>query len=323
MKTISTLKNGFIPHLFFLTALVLLIPAPSFAQVKHSVNVTNYKFTPSELQIQVGDTVEWKNTQGFHNVNGTKTAFPSNPESFGNSLGSGWTYKFVFKTAGKYDYHCDPHIGAGMVGKIEVKETGGNDDGKYILTINFTGMTPHVGQNLQLAVIEKSSGIEIQRVSATAAADFLLSVYGIATGKSYNVDFFADHNKNGVYNAPPADHAWRIELNNVMGDTTLNFQHNTSFTDIKWITTSISELSRSSFNMYPNPATNKVTIETSGLPAFDLNVSIYDISGKLMSVTSKSFNDKTEVDIQRLTNGIYFIELGTNDKKTVFKLIKQ
>ena len=148
MKTFSTFKIRVAPHLLILSALLLFISVTAFGQVKHVINVTDFKFTPDELQISVGDTVEWKNTQGYHNINGIKATFPLNPESFGNSTGFNWTYKYVFKTAGKYDYHCDPHAENGMIGKVEVKETGGNNNGKYNLTVNFTGMTPHVGQTL-------------------------------------------------------------------------------------------------------------------------------------------------------------------------------
>ena len=101
MKTSFTFRIRFAHQLLFLSALVLLISVTAFGQVKHVVNVTDFKFTPDELQISVGDTVEWKNTQGYHNVNGTKTTFPSNPESFGNSAGFNWSYKYVFKTLHK------------------------------------------------------------------------------------------------------------------------------------------------------------------------------------------------------------------------------
>ncbi|HSO86847.1 MAG TPA: T9SS type A sorting domain-containing protein [Draconibacterium sp.] len=234
MKTSFTFKNRVAPRLLFLFSLVLLVSTSVFGTVKHSVIVTNYKFSPAELQIEIGDTVEWKNTQGFHNVNGTNTTFPSNPESFGNSTGTGWTYTYVFKTAGKYDYQCDPHAAGGMTGKIEVNESGGNEDGKYDLTINFTGMTPHVGQTLWLEVVEKSTGKEVERKAQIISVEFSVVVSGIEADHSYFVNFYADHNNNGKYDIPPVDHAWKMELNNVSGNSTLDFAHNINFTNIEW-----------------------------------------------------------------------------------------
>ncbi len=234
MKTISTSKKVLIPQFLLVFVTILFYTVPVSANMKHIVNVSDFKFTPKELQITVGDTVEWQNTQGYHNVNGKTATYPSNPESFETALGFGWTYIFVFNLPGKYTYRCDPHIQSNMVGTIEVNESGGDDDNKYDLTINFTGMTPHVGQTLQLALIDKDSGMEIARKKQIVSTEFSLMVSGIEKDHSYNVDFFADHNKNGKYDAPNADHAWRMELNDVMGDTTLMFQHNTNFTDIMW-----------------------------------------------------------------------------------------
>jgi len=91
-------------------------------QTTHSVQVSSNVFSPSELTISAGDIVEWTNTGGSHNVNGTQAAYPSNPESFGNSVGSGWVYSFTFTTPGTYDYHCDPHVSFGMVGKVIVED---------------------------------------------------------------------------------------------------------------------------------------------------------------------------------------------------------
>lgn len=77
-------------------------------------------FSPENLTITVGQTVQWVNTGGSHNVNGTTATFPNNPESFGNAVSSGWTFDHTFMTAGSYDYQCDPHVGLGMVGTITV-----------------------------------------------------------------------------------------------------------------------------------------------------------------------------------------------------------
>ena len=90
-----------------------------FAQSKHTVTVQSFSFTPSTLTINLGDTVEFINISGSHNVNGNQNTFPNNPQSFGNNVGSGWNYKFKFTAPGSYGYHCDPHQG-NMMGSITV-----------------------------------------------------------------------------------------------------------------------------------------------------------------------------------------------------------
>ena len=87
-----------------------------------TVGVTSNVFTPKDITINVGETVEWENTQGRHNVNGTQSTYPSNPESFGNGGAAlaPWTYRHTFTIPGVYNYQCDPHVGFNMVGTVTV-----------------------------------------------------------------------------------------------------------------------------------------------------------------------------------------------------------
>jgi len=212
-----------VAYLFALTAFSWV----GNAQTRHDVTVSDYEFSPSQLEVMSGDTVVWTNTEGEHNVNGTTGTYPSNPESFGNDVGSGWTYTFVFTMPGTYDYHCDPHVGMGMTGQVVVSAPP-------VLTMAFTNMTPHVGQMLYLNLVDKATNMEVTRTSTEVTENFDLEIEGIEVGKSYQINFYADHSGNGRYDAPPTDHAWRLDLDNVEGDTTVTFVHNTSFTDIEW-----------------------------------------------------------------------------------------
>jgi plastocyanin len=288
---------------------------------KHIVEVTKNVFTPDDLKINVGDTVEWRNTDGFHNVNGTMATYPMNPESFGNSTGTDWTYSHVFSMPGNYDYQCDPHVALGMIGKIEVT---GDDDPLKMLTINFMGMNPHIGQELWLAVIDKSSGMEIGRVKKMVEQDFMVHVPGIKPGMSYNVDFFADHNGNGMYDTPPVDHAWRMDLDNVMGDTTLNFSHNTNFTDINLSTGIEEDLGENNLSVYPNPASQKVFVSLNNVNESDFTVHIYNLAGKqLVHSKLKNTNSPVEFDISEFESGLYFMRIETLQNSDIVKFVKQ
>ncbi|HYQ57368.1 MAG TPA: plastocyanin/azurin family copper-binding protein [Draconibacterium sp.] len=314
MKTIFTL-HGKLSGL--LIALVLISAAVANAQTTHVVQVTSNVFTPKNLTIEVGDVVEWQNNQGFHNVNGTTSTYPENPESFGNNVGSGWTYSYTFNTAGSYNYRCDPHAALGMTGTIEVTAVSNS----HTLTIHFTDMHPHIGQSFHLWVYDQNDGTELYTTERTVAAEFDVVVQGIETGKSYDIDFYADHNGNDTYDAPPTDHAWRIELNDVTGDTELNFSHNTSFTDI-FNVTDVNELPLASFILYPNPATNKVTLEYNG---FNINTSVrlLDLVGKTHTVRTTLLSNKVELDISGLPQGLYLIQLQDGDMHQTQKLIKR
>ena len=103
--------------LSLLTALFLA--APAGAQVTHVVMVSGTAFTPSTLTVEAGDTVEWQNTSGCHNVAETT---PSGPAGFGSGAVAcaPWTYSFTFTAAGEYDYRCDDHFTFGMIGSVTV-----------------------------------------------------------------------------------------------------------------------------------------------------------------------------------------------------------
>ena len=104
------------------------------------------------------------------------------------------------------------------------------------LELKFQDMDPHLGQAFFLRVSNATTEKEITRLSVAEipAASFELDISGLIPGESYQVDLFVDVNGNGFYDAPPIDHAWRIDLPNMQSDGSLTFVHNTMFTDIGW-----------------------------------------------------------------------------------------
>jgi len=194
---------------------------------------------------------------------------------------------------------------------------------KHVLTVEFSGMTPHIGQELKFYVVNSSTGSTVDSVSMNPIpnADFKIESKSLMSGNSYKINFYADFNLNGSYDVPPVDHAWQIELNNVTGDTTLLFSHNTNFTDI-FNTTSISDLDADNFKFYPNPASDFIIIETGKSNPENMSISIYDITGKLNNVQKRSMNNKVEINIQELKPGVYFIEMQTTNQRSMMKLIK-
>ncbi|MBE51063.1 MAG: hypothetical protein CMP51_05165, partial [Flavobacteriales bacterium] len=110
-----------------LLILSLIFSFNSFSQTSHMILVGGSAdvFTPSSITVNVGDTVNFHNIGGYHNVNGNQTIYPNNPISFeGPASGipwqSNWWYSTVFSVPGTYDYQCDPHVGMGMIGQINV-----------------------------------------------------------------------------------------------------------------------------------------------------------------------------------------------------------
>lgn len=89
------------------------------------------RFAPDEIQIKVGDTVEWRNVGAFPHtvtadpqlaINRANVALPKGVKAFNSGrLDRSQTFRYTFAKAGEYKYFCIPHEGAGMLGKIVVK----------------------------------------------------------------------------------------------------------------------------------------------------------------------------------------------------------
>lgn len=86
------------------------------------VILSGIDFTPADITINIGETVVWRNIDGFHNINGSLETYPDNPEGFGNGSASSdqWEYTYTFNTEGVYNYRCDPHFDLDMVGTVTV-----------------------------------------------------------------------------------------------------------------------------------------------------------------------------------------------------------
>ncbi len=74
------------------------------------------------------------------------------------------------------------------------------------------------------------------------------------------------------------------------------------------------------FSIFPNPATEKITIHSNYGQSFNLKV--YDTMGKNV-LTRNSGNPETELDIRTLHPGIYFLESCNTKHRITLKFIKQ
>lgn len=90
----------------------------------------NLRFTPTEITIKAGDTVEWRN---IGSVRHTVTADPGRLPGSNNielpagaeTFDSGWVkggqvFRYTFSEPGVYRYVCLPHEGARMIGAVIV-----------------------------------------------------------------------------------------------------------------------------------------------------------------------------------------------------------
>jgi len=156
---------------------------PNRPPIKHHVEITNMKFTPKDLLLLQGDTVEWHNAEGWHNVNGDMPAYPNNPEGFFHEVdGPGWTFTWVFDIPGFYDYQCDPHVYMGQTGTVRVVKRSGGFEADTSLPVVYRLLPDTSGiANMRLDSISGSVLIT-SKPNRNGSEQFLvIADYGFAT----------------------------------------------------------------------------------------------------------------------------------------------
>ena len=120
--------------------LVAVLAASASAQTTHHVDVgPGFAFTPAEIVIGVGDTVEWTWQGGFHNVESGVDGIHDGVFRSGDPTSVvGTVYTLTFDQAfidanpmtnNVYNYFCVVHVGLGMVGSVTVVTCPGDLDG--------------------------------------------------------------------------------------------------------------------------------------------------------------------------------------------------
>ncbi len=100
-------------------ASLLVFAAPGVSASNQWVTIVDFSFTPSNIAINVGDTVTWQNnaTSTQHTATSV-SAPPGGAFDSGIIAPGGGTYALTFSVAGSYSYHCSIHVS--MTGTITV-----------------------------------------------------------------------------------------------------------------------------------------------------------------------------------------------------------
>ncbi|WP_036917902.1 plastocyanin [Prochlorococcus sp. MIT 0603] len=104
----------------FLLALVFGVSSvqAKTVEVKLGTDAGMLAFEPSSVTISTGDSVKFINNKlAPHNAVFEGHEELSHPDL---AFAPGESWEETFSTAGTYNYYCEPHRGAGMVGKVVV-----------------------------------------------------------------------------------------------------------------------------------------------------------------------------------------------------------
>lgn len=157
----------------FLSAITLTAFAQDQCNIPGAVNIEaySYSYSPQNVTIEVGTTVAWTNTAGYHDVNGVTNSITGssfgNPEDFyispvSASAGAVCIGSYTFTQPGVYSYDCSigSHALNGMVGTITVVASSdgctdsaaanydanaSTDDGSCLYTSQYVNAQYNVG----------------------------------------------------------------------------------------------------------------------------------------------------------------------------------
>ena len=104
--------------LFLVLALGVSSAQAKTVEVKLGTDAGMLAFEPSTINISSGDTVKFVNNKlAPHNAVFDGHEDLSHPDL---AFAPGESWEKTFSTAGTYDFYCEPHRGAGMVGTVVV-----------------------------------------------------------------------------------------------------------------------------------------------------------------------------------------------------------
>lgn len=135
-------------------------------------------FSPRNVTIRVGDTVEWANENAggmFHNVVADDSSFTS-----GSPAAGPWLYRRTFTAVGTVGYYCAPHggpVGVGMAGTILVQDSielaHGSDMNEDLAGTSDRyriGQRPYSSYEVVVDPLAGNAQLQLDRVDATGTA---------------------------------------------------------------------------------------------------------------------------------------------------------
>jgi len=154
-----------------------------------------------------------------------------------------------------------------------------------------------------ISTAEKFQGISTNRANAGG------------TGNGNDVIHFVS---SGPFVLNPND-TIEVAFAYLAGDSLIDLQNSASAAQIKYNNSPIivknNSLNEANFNFYPNPAKEILTISFNNVEQNSISIRMIDVQGKLVYAAKlNSTNSPLQLSVADLENGIYFIEVITNDK---------
>lgn len=139
------------------------------------------------------------------------------------------------------------------------------------------------------------------------------STFGTGGKLSANVDLTAD-----ISNAVAIQADGKI----VIAGNTFDFENPIQYFIARFLGDSmgVSDLNVSDLKLYPNPASQNIRLEWDGI-ATSAQIEIFNMAGQ--KVISTKIENKAEINVSALTQGVYILKAGLNGNSKTLKFIKK
>jgi PKD repeat protein len=162
-----------------------------------------------------------------------------------------------------------------------------------------TNNPPTADFSTSLATVCTGQQVVLNDQSTNAASDWVWSIPGGLPSSSTNQNVIASFPLPGTYTVS-------LTSSNSFGTSAV-----VTKTITVQVCTGVEELTKEAIKLFPNPASDRLTIDVSKLVG-DKTVEIYDISGKLM-FTKTTADAQFLIDLKGFENGTYFAHLKINE----------
>jgi hypothetical protein len=189
--------------------------------------------------------------------------------------------------------------------------------GDYPLPVELTRFDAlAVEQNAQLswttAQERDNAGFQVERSFDGTRFEFLGFVTGAGTSSQVQHYSFVD---TGVGRQHPGKVYYRLQQRDQDGKTSYSAVRVLTFAEVAGLTPSVS--------LYPNPAQAQTTLDLTQLPAAAYQVSIVDLTGRLVQAQTLTGGLSHSLEISRLTSGSYLVIIRNGSLKITQRLLKQ
>ena len=138
------MKNIVLKFTFILMICSQAFSADEYIDMLNRLGKEINVYSKKIVNVDVGDTVNWKSVNPGHNVEFIKGGIPEGVEKFKSKYNKDTSY--TFKTPGIYAYWCTPHKSMGMIGFVVVGNDKSNLDA--IKKLKFYGKSTKIAEEL-------------------------------------------------------------------------------------------------------------------------------------------------------------------------------